>query len=140
MPAVDRQLLRIATYELLGEPEVPVAVVLDEAVELAKQYSTEDSGRFVNGVLSGDRGEVRPLNRRPMSDVDDAYEAAGVDYDVLDAAKRRVAGGRGYDARPAGRPRGASSTGASLGEPASVIDDRRRHASASCSSASARSR
>ncbi|MGH9298021.1 MAG: transcription antitermination factor NusB [Acidimicrobiales bacterium] len=52
MPAVDRCLLRIATYELLGEPAVPVAVVIDEAVELAKGYSTEDSGRFLNGVLA----------------------------------------------------------------------------------------
>jgi transcription antitermination protein NusB len=60
MPAVDRCVLRIATYELLGEPEVPVAVVLDEAVDLAKQYSTEDSGRYVNGVLSGVASEVRP--------------------------------------------------------------------------------
>jgi N utilization substance protein B len=60
MPAVDRCVLRIAAYELLGEPDVPVAVVLDEAVELAKTYSTEDSGRYVNGVLSGVAGEVRP--------------------------------------------------------------------------------
>jgi transcription antitermination protein NusB len=52
MPVLDRWILRIATYELLEEPEVPVAVVIDEAVELAKLYSTEDSGRFINGVLS----------------------------------------------------------------------------------------
>jgi N utilization substance protein B len=60
MPVVDRCVLRIAAYELLGEPDVPVAVVLDEAVELAKQYSTKDSGRYVNGVLSGLANEVRP--------------------------------------------------------------------------------
>jgi N utilization substance protein B len=52
MAAIDRNVLRIATFELLDRPEVPVAVVLDEAVELAKRFSTEDSGRFVNGVLS----------------------------------------------------------------------------------------
>jgi N utilization substance protein B len=52
MPAIDRNVLRIAAFELLGRPEVPVAVVLDEAVELAKRFSTDDSGRFVNGVLS----------------------------------------------------------------------------------------
>ena len=52
MPVMDRTLLRMAVYELLGQPEVPVAVVISEAVELAKRYSTEDSGRFVNGVLS----------------------------------------------------------------------------------------
>jgi len=60
MPAVDRCVLRIAAYELLGEREVPVAVILDEAVELAKAYSTEDSGRYVNGVLSAVASEVRP--------------------------------------------------------------------------------
>jgi N utilization substance protein B len=52
MPVVDRTLLRIATYELLEQPEIPVAVVIDEAVELAKQYSTEESGKFVNGMLT----------------------------------------------------------------------------------------
>jgi transcription antitermination protein NusB len=52
MPVVDRTILRMATYELLEHREIPVAVVIDEAVELAKQYSTDDSGRFVNGVLS----------------------------------------------------------------------------------------
>lgn len=51
MPAVDRNLLRMAIYELT-ERATPVAVVIDEAVELAKRYSTEDSGRFVNGLLS----------------------------------------------------------------------------------------
>jgi N utilization substance protein B len=52
IPAVDRALLRLATYELLHEPEVPVGVVISEAVDLAGEFSTEDSSRFVNGVLS----------------------------------------------------------------------------------------
>lgn len=52
MPTIDRNVLRIAAFELLGRPDVPVAVVIDEAVELAKRFSTDDSGRFVNGVLS----------------------------------------------------------------------------------------
>ena len=51
MPVVDRTLLRISTYELGWVPEVPAAAVITEAVELAKQYSTKDSGRFVNGLL-----------------------------------------------------------------------------------------
>ena len=59
MPVLDRSLLRLATYELLAEPATPVAVVIDEAVELAHQYSTEDSGRFVNGVLSAIARQVR---------------------------------------------------------------------------------
>lgn len=51
MPNVDRAVLRIASWEILHNPEVPNAVAIDEAVELAKEYSTEDSARFVNGVL-----------------------------------------------------------------------------------------
>lgn len=53
MPNVDRALLRIAAWEMLYNPEVPSAVAIDEAVQLAKEYSTEDSPRFVNGVLGG---------------------------------------------------------------------------------------
>ena len=60
MPVVDRTILRLATWELLARTDGPVAVVLDEAVELAKQYSTEQSGGFVNGVLSTIAKEVRP--------------------------------------------------------------------------------
>jgi N utilization substance protein B len=59
MPVVDRQLLRMATFELMARPDVPTAVVLDEAVELAKSYSTENSGRFVNGVLAAIALNVR---------------------------------------------------------------------------------
>ncbi len=51
MPVIDRNLLRIAVFELAHRPEVPVAVAISEAVELAKRYSTDDSGRFVNGML-----------------------------------------------------------------------------------------
>jgi N utilization substance protein B len=60
MPAVDRQLLRLATYELIAERDVPVAVVIDEAVELAAIFSTGESGRYVNGVLAAIATEVRP--------------------------------------------------------------------------------
>lgn len=52
MPAIDRNLLRLAVFELTDDEGAPVGVVIDEAVELAKIYSTEDSGRFVNGVLA----------------------------------------------------------------------------------------
>ncbi len=55
MPAVDRNLLRLGLYELLFEPETPHAVVIDEAVEIAKKFSTPSSGPFVNGVLDGIR-------------------------------------------------------------------------------------
>jgi N utilization substance protein B len=51
MPAVDRAVLRIGVWEVLYNDEVPAAVAIDEAVELAKEYSTDDSGAFVHGVL-----------------------------------------------------------------------------------------
>jgi|SRR3954451_15076195 N utilization substance protein B len=51
MPAVDRSLLRLATFELRWSDEVAPAVAIDEAVELAKELSTDDSPTFVNGVL-----------------------------------------------------------------------------------------
>lgn len=60
MPAIDRALLRMATFELLAGEGTPTAVILSEAVELAGGYSTDDSGRFVNGVLSAIATEVRP--------------------------------------------------------------------------------
>jgi len=51
MATVDRNLLRVAAYELIHHPEIPAKVVINEAVELAKRYGTEMSGAFVNGVL-----------------------------------------------------------------------------------------
>jgi N utilization substance protein B len=52
LPTIDRLLLQMGTYELRCRPETPTAVVINEAVELAKKFSTEDSNRYVNGVLS----------------------------------------------------------------------------------------
>lgn len=59
MPALDRALLRLATYELAFRPDVPTGAVISEAVDLAKRYSTDDSGKFVNGVLSAIAAAVR---------------------------------------------------------------------------------
>jgi transcription antitermination protein NusB len=59
MPAVDRAILRVGCYELGWEPELPDAVVVSEAVELARQYSTNDSPRFVNGMLAKIAEHVR---------------------------------------------------------------------------------
>jgi transcription antitermination protein NusB len=61
MPSVDRTILRLATYELLCRDDVPVAVVIDEAVELAKSLSTDESPAFVNGVLAKVK-ELRPAS------------------------------------------------------------------------------
>jgi N utilization substance protein B len=59
MPDVDRAVLRLGVYELLWRDDVPPAVAIDEAVELAKSLSTDESPRFVNGVLA------RVLRDRP---------------------------------------------------------------------------
>ncbi len=50
---VDRNILRLALYELLYHPDTPHAVVIDEAIEIAKRFGAEESARFVNGVLDG---------------------------------------------------------------------------------------
>ena len=59
MPVVDRALVRLAVYELLRRPDVPTAAVLAEVVELAGDYSTERSSRFVNGLVAAVADEVR---------------------------------------------------------------------------------
>ncbi|MCJ7441120.1 MAG: transcription antitermination factor NusB, partial [Thermoanaerobaculaceae bacterium] len=60
MAAVDRNILRLALYELMFEGDTPPAVVIDEAVEIAKRFGSERSSQFVNGVLDGylHRGEA----------------------------------------------------------------------------------
>jgi N utilization substance protein B len=51
LSTVDLNVLRVGTYELLCSPDVPPSVVIDEAIEIAKRFGTDDSGTFVNGVL-----------------------------------------------------------------------------------------
>jgi len=51
MAAVDRNFLRLGAYEILFEPQVPKSVAINEAIEIAKRFSTDASGKFVNGVL-----------------------------------------------------------------------------------------
>ncbi|MDO4797757.1 MAG: transcription antitermination factor NusB [Coriobacteriales bacterium] len=58
MPSVDRNLLRLALYEMLDVDEVAVAVTIDETVELAKAYGTDESPRFVNGLLGRVAGSM----------------------------------------------------------------------------------
>jgi len=68
--AVDRNVLRIAIYELLFEPDIPPKVAINEAVELAKMFGGESSPRFVNGVLgslvSKDRAKIRESLNVPV--------------------------------------------------------------------------
>ena len=56
--AVDRNILRVAVHEMLHCPEVPPVVSINEAIEIAKKYGTEESGRFVNGILDRFKGSL----------------------------------------------------------------------------------
>lgn len=65
LAAVDRNILRLAVYELLHPAEAPHPVVINEAIEIAKRFGTEDSGRFVNGLLDRIRLEIRSGPKAP---------------------------------------------------------------------------
>jgi N utilization substance protein B len=65
LAAVDKNILRLATYELRREVETPSSVILDEAIELAKRFGEKDSAPFVNGVLDAINRELRPYEARP---------------------------------------------------------------------------
>jgi len=66
LSAVDRNVLRVAAYEILHCPDVPPAVAINEAIEIAKKFSTGDSGKFVNGVLDNIRKQYR-TNVKPSA-------------------------------------------------------------------------
>lgn len=76
MPAVDRALLRIATWEILFNPSVPTAVAVDEAVDLAADLSTDDSPKFINGVLGKIARDAPALPSDISAEDDDAVEPA----------------------------------------------------------------
>ena len=58
MAAVDRNVLRLAVYEMLHREDIPPVVSINEAVDIAKKFSTQDSGKFVNGILDKLKGEL----------------------------------------------------------------------------------
>jgi N utilization substance protein B len=60
LAAIDRNLLRLGIGELRAEPDTPAAVIIDEAVELARDYAGAESGAFVNGILEAARRHLRP--------------------------------------------------------------------------------
>lgn len=76
---IDKNLMRIATYELFFRNEIPPAVTINEAVELAKKYSTADSGKFVNGVLGRAMLESPKANWDPSAHVVEVEEPAPVE-------------------------------------------------------------
>jgi N utilization substance protein B len=63
MSVVDRNILRLATYELLDRSDIPPSVSLNEAIEIAKKYSTPDAAVFINGVLDRVKRMVYPVGR-----------------------------------------------------------------------------
>ncbi len=68
MAAVDRNVLRLAAYELEARPDTPVGVVIDEAIEIVRKYSTEEATRFINGILDSLkslREGAKPKGKRP---------------------------------------------------------------------------
>ena len=68
MAAVDRNILRLAAFEITGMPDTPINVIIDEAVEIAKKYSTKDSGKFVNGILDKLKTARKQPGQTPDSD------------------------------------------------------------------------
>lgn len=87
MPAVDRSILRLATYEMLYVDEIPVSVAINEAVDLAKKFGGDDSPRFVNGILGKianapaseqAKFELEPVVRTTAEDLEQPSEAEAV--------------------------------------------------------------
>jgi N utilization substance protein B len=62
MAVVDRNILRLAVYELLWSTEVPPKVAINEAIEIAKKFGTQESSRFINGILDRVHKELRPAS------------------------------------------------------------------------------
>ena len=65
MAAIDRNILRLGTYELLYRTDIPPLVAINEAIEMAKKFSTKNSGPFVNGILDNIRVKTKPGARPP---------------------------------------------------------------------------
>ena len=95
LAVLDRLVLRLAVAELLSPDGPPMPVVIDEAVELAKSYSTEASGGFVNGVLSTVAAQVRPAGRGARFPVEHSSHRLGAVGGV-----RRLRHGTGLQVAP----------------------------------------
>lgn len=88
--AVDRNVLRVAAYELFEIPEIPPAVSINEAIEVAKRYSTAESGKFVNGVLgklleSSPKANWDPATAPPEAEPIDVAPEPEVTEEVVEA-------------------------------------------------------
>lgn len=65
MATVDRNVLRMAVYEILYRTDIPASVTINEAIEIAKRFGTDESGAFVNGILDNVARENRKLDKKP---------------------------------------------------------------------------
>ncbi len=78
MPTVDRNILRLAIFELLYRPDIPTKVSINEAVDIGKKYGSEDSGSFINGILDRIRLHLDETGRSKTPPTNDqAFEPAG---------------------------------------------------------------
>jgi N utilization substance protein B len=71
MPVLDRLILRMATTELLRDPQTPPAVVINEALELARTFTTEESVRFINGMMDAIRRKTETRTQRVTEDTEE---------------------------------------------------------------------
>ena len=90
MPVIDRLILRMGIYELMFETDTPPAVVIDEALELARRFSTDDAVPFINGVLDAVKGRVRARRvacrpRAIMTLLDDQIQQRRANLEALEA-------------------------------------------------------
>ena len=87
MAAVDRNILRFAVYELLHRKDIPIAVTINEAIEIAKRYSTSESAAFINGILDKIAKGIKSQQKK---------SAMSRDYVVINDGKIEIVWGE-YD-------------------------------------------
>jgi N utilization substance protein B len=87
MPIVDRNILRLATYELLYRPDIPAKVSINEAVDIGKKYGSEDSGSFINGILDRIRLHLEGGEQALDSIQEDGLEQTRQEYQRAENTK-----------------------------------------------------
>jgi transcription antitermination factor NusB len=85
MAVVDRNVLRLATYELVHCPDVPPKVAINEAIELGKRYSTQNSGAFINGILDKIMNRSTPLAAAPTGNATASPGPSSLDEELPDS-------------------------------------------------------
>lgn len=120
MPPIDRNILRLALYEMLHEENVPKVVIVDEAIELAKKFGSENSGRFVNGLLDG------VLRTRGSGKDGAGRDGAGRTGGSGKGGAGKASGGKTSGGKASGgKPTGGATAGATAGAARTVEEGRR---------------